>query len=43
MGSAALGIETGPLDILIGLAGGMAGGVAGYFGFGWIADHIDKQ
>jgi hypothetical protein len=43
-GSAALGIETGPFDVLIGLAGGIAGGVAGYYyGFGWVADHIDKH
>jgi len=42
MGSAALGVETGPIDLLVGLAGGIAGGVAGYYGFGWVADHIDK-
>ncbi len=42
-GGVMLGIETGPGAILTGLAGGIIGGAAGYFGFDWIADHIDKN
>jgi hypothetical protein len=37
------GIETGPGAVLTAGAGGLIGGVAGYFGFSWIADHIYKN
>jgi hypothetical protein len=37
---AALGIETGPGAVLTGAAGALVGGVAGYCGFDWVADHI---
>lgn len=42
-GGALVGIETGPGALLTGAAGGVVGGVAGYFGFDWIADHIDEN
>jgi hypothetical protein len=42
-GGAALGIETGPGAILTGAIGGLVGGFAGYWGFDWIADHIDAN
>jgi hypothetical protein len=42
-GGAALGIETGPGAIVTGAIGAMIGGTAGYFGFDWIADHIDAN
>ena len=42
-GGAALGIETGPGAILTGAVGGLIGGVAGYLGCDWIADHIDAN
>jgi len=42
-GGALLGIETGPGAIVTGLIGGAAGGVAGYYGFDWIADKIDPN
>ena len=40
---AAVGIETGPGAIITGLVGGIVFGTAGYFGAGWVADHIDKN
>jgi len=43
MGGAALGIETGPGALITGAIGAVAGGVAGYWGFDWIADHIDAN
>jgi hypothetical protein len=42
-GGALMGIESGPGAVLTGAIGGMAGGVAGYFGFDWIADHIHEN
>lgn len=42
-GGALLGLETGPGALATGAIGGIAGGVAGYFGFDWIADHIDPN
>jgi LysM domain len=42
-GGALLGIETGPGALLTGFLGGVVGGAAGYFGFDWIADHIDEN
>jgi hypothetical protein len=42
-GGAVVGIETGPGAIVTGLIGGVVGGVAGYYGFDWIADHIDSN
>jgi hypothetical protein len=42
-GGALLGVETGPGAILTGAAGGLIGGVAGYYGFDWIADHISAN
>ncbi len=42
-GGALLGIETGPGAIASGAVGGIVGGFAGYFGFDWIADHIDAN
>ncbi len=42
-GGAALGFETGPGAIVTGAIGAVAGGTAGYFGFDWIADHIDAN
>ena len=43
LGGAAVGIETGPGAVLTGAAGGVIGGIAGYYGFDWIADHIDEN
>lgn len=43
LAGAAVGIETGPGAIATGAIGGAVGGVAGYFGFDWIADHIDEN
>lgn len=43
LGGAALGIESGPGAVLTAAAGGIGGGLAGYFGFGWIADHIEAH
>lgn len=43
VGGAVLGIETGPGAILTGALGGIVGGLAGYYGFDWIADHIDEN
>lgn len=40
---ALVGIETGPGAVLTAVAGGLVGGVAGYFGFDWIADHIHEN
>lgn len=40
---AAFGITTGPGAIVTGAAGAFIGGVAGYYGFDWIADHIDEN
>jgi hypothetical protein len=37
---AAFGIATGPGVVLSAGAGALIGGVAGYFGFDWVADHI---
>jgi hypothetical protein len=34
------GISTGPGVVLAAGIGSIAGGVLGYFGFDWIADHI---
>ena len=42
-GGALVGIETGPGAIVTGAIGGVAGGLAGYYGFDWIADHIDEN
>ncbi|WP_439890558.1 LysM peptidoglycan-binding domain-containing protein [Ralstonia sp. 25C] len=42
-GGAALGFETGPGAIVTGAIGAFVGGTAGYFGFDWIADHIDAN
>ena len=42
-GGALLGIETGPGAIVTGAVGAIVGGTAGYFGFDWIADHIDAN
>jgi len=43
MTGAAFGIQTGPGAVLTAGAGAVVGGVAGYFGFDWIADHIDEN
>ena len=43
LGGAAIGIESGPGAVLTAAAGGIAGGLAGYFGFGWIADHMEAH
>lgn len=43
LGGAAVGIESGPGAVVTAAAGGIVGGVIGYFGFGWIADHIEKH
>ena len=43
LGGAALGIETGPGAVLTAAGGGVIGGLAGYFGFGWIADHMEAH
>jgi hypothetical protein len=43
LAGAAVGIETGPGAIVIGAAGALAGGVAGYMGFDWIADQLDSN
>ena len=43
LGGAALGIEAGPGAVLTAAVGGIAGGLAGYFGFGWVADHIEAH
>jgi hypothetical protein len=40
---AMVGIETGPGAVVTAAAGSIVGGVAGYFGFDWIADHIDPN
>lgn len=40
---ALVGIETGPGAVVTAAAGSVVGGVAGYFGFDWIADHIDPN
>ncbi len=40
---ALLGIETGPFALATGAVGGLIGGVAGYFGFNWIAQYIDLE
>jgi hypothetical protein len=40
---AMVGIETGPGAVLTAAAGGFVGGVAGYFGFDWIADRIHRN
>jgi hypothetical protein len=37
---AAFGIATGPGVVIAAGAGALIGGVAGYFGFDWIADQI---
>lgn len=42
-GGALVGIETGPGAIATGAIGAAAGGLAGYFGADWIADHIDEN
>lgn len=42
-GGAMLGIESGPGAIATGAIGSVVGGVAGYFGFDWVADHIDEN
>jgi hypothetical protein len=42
-GGALLGIETGPGAIATGAMGGVIGGVSGYFGFDWIADHVSPN
>lgn len=42
-GGALLGIETGPGALATGALGGVAGGIAGYYGFDWIADHLDEN
>lgn len=42
-GGALVGIETGPGAVITGAVGGIIGGVAGYYGFDWIADHIDRN
>lgn len=39
----AVGIETGPGAIATGAIGALVGGFAGYYGFDWIADHIDEN
>lgn len=43
LGGAALGIETGPGAVVTAALGGVAGGLAGYYGFGWIADHMEAH
>jgi hypothetical protein len=43
LAGAALGIETGPGAVATAAIGAVAGGVAGYMGFDWIADHIDQN
>ncbi len=40
---AAFGVTTGPGAVVAAGAGAVVGGVAGYFGFDWIADHIDAN
>ena len=40
---AAFGIETGPGAVVTAVVGGAVGGTLGYFGFDWIADHIDAN
>lgn len=40
---ALLGIETGPGAVITCGAGGLIFGVAGYFGFDWLADFIDEN
>jgi hypothetical protein len=42
-GGALVGVTTGPGALISGAVGGIAGGAAGYFGFDWIADHIDED
>lgn len=42
-GGALVGIETGPGALITGAVGAVVGGVAGYWGFDWIADHIDSN
>jgi hypothetical protein len=43
LAGAAVGIETGPGAIATGFVGSLIGGVAGYMGCDWIADHIDEN
>lgn len=38
-----VGIETGPGAVVTAAVGGLIGGVGGYFGFDWIADHIHEN
>lgn len=40
LAGAAVGIETGPGAIAAGAIGAVVGG---YYGFDWIADHIDEN
>ena len=42
-GGALIGIETGPGAVVTGAVGAMVFGTAGYFGFDWVADHIDAN
>ncbi|CAD5372742.1 LysM domain-containing protein [Rubrivivax sp. A210] len=42
-GGALMGLETGPGALATGAVGGLVGGVAGYYGFDWVADHIDAN
>ena len=42
-GGALVGIESGPGAVATGAVGGILGGIAGYYGFDWIADHIDRN
>ncbi len=41
LGGAALGIESGSGAVLTAAVGDVDGGLAGCFGFGWIADHVE--
>jgi hypothetical protein len=38
-----VGIETGPGALFFAAGGALLGGVGGYIGFDWIADHIDEN
>jgi len=40
---ALVGVQTGPGAVLTAAVGGLIGGVGGYFGFDWIADHIHEN
>jgi LysM domain len=42
-GGAMVGIETGPGALVTAAVGSIVFGVAGYFGFDWIADHISEN